>query len=307
MLAQRSHFRILPLSSLRAAVAQDFAASPRRGPCGPGAASSLNLSLRTPPPSSGRRRRHHRPVRTGPSRRPGSQHVLEPESDPLLLHLHLPRYRMTRAVREYGLQQLRETGVLAIAAERRWSQCRHPVTTAQAVGPGPLSVLAFWSTTSRTPPTRCCWGRAGAALEFLIDACDQPPKSRSGTGRKMPHRSLEVITGISHPGRCELGGVQVASRLVKSSLETRERMGDHVGPHLLASTRRIAARVRAETLRTLRTEHCHRGRHRSAWTDLGRLRGIALSDQHEASCHGSSRESPAITASGPAEGGARSR
>lgn len=49
-----------------------------------------------------------------------------------------------------------------------------------------------------------------------------------------------------------------------------------------SSTLRIAARVRAETPRTFRTGHCHRGRHRSARTALGRLRGIALSDQHEA-------------------------
>ncbi|MFJ3895494.1 hypothetical protein [Streptomyces sp. NPDC090083] len=55
------------------------------------------------------------------------QHVLETQSDPLLLHP--PRYRMTRAVREYGLQQLRETGELDIATERRWSQARHLVTT----------------------------------------------------------------------------------------------------------------------------------------------------------------------------------
>ncbi|GHH55941.1 hypothetical protein GCM10018773_61070 [Streptomyces candidus] len=48
-----------------------------------------------------------------------------------------------------------------------------------------------------------------------------------------------------------------------------------------SSTWRIAARVRAETPGTRRTGYCHRGRHRSARTVLGRLRGIALSDQHE--------------------------
>jgi hypothetical protein len=49
-----------------------------------------------------------------------------------------------------------------------------------------------------------------------------------------------------------------------------------------SSTRRIAARVRAETRWTRWTTTCLRGRHRSARTAFGRLRGIALSDQNHA-------------------------
>lgn len=77
--------------------------------------------------------------------------------------------------------------------------------------------------------------RQGAALEFLIDARDQSTQVLFGSGRKVQHRPLQIVTSVFHlyPRRADLGGVQVAARLLEGPLEPRERIRDRVGPHLL--------------------------------------------------------------------------
>lgn len=77
------------------------------------------------------------------------------------------------------------------------------------------------------------WLRQSTALQLFIDARDQSAQVPFGSRRKVPHRPLQVITGIVYPGRAEREGIQVPARLIESPLDTREGSSDRVGPHLL--------------------------------------------------------------------------
>lgn len=127
-------------------------------------------------------------------------------------------------------------------------------------------------------------GRVRRSNSASIRATSRPRSIRAPRGRwRMTSSKSSRASSISKPG-CQTsdafsnrpGCLNTRSKRDNAS---KTRSGR---PSRSSSTRRTAARVRAETPRIRCTITCLRGRHRSVRTAFGRLRGIALSGQHHA-------------------------
>jgi hypothetical protein len=127
-----------------------------------------------------------------------------------------------------------------------------------------------------------------------IRSTKRPRSARAPLGRccNATSRSSRP-SSISMPGLSP-GPVRYRP-LPESPLEPAECNGNGVQPQVFGLNTCTAARVRAETPEIRQTGACLHGRHLSARTAFGRLRGIALSDQN----HVGILPRPALSEVGP--------
>ncbi len=125
-------------------------------------------------------------------------------------------------------------------------------------------------------------GRVRRSNSMSICSTSRPRSARAPAGRRLRASSRSSRpSSISMPGLSP-GPVRYRPGCLKAHSNRLRALAMAFGHMNSASTRRIAARVRADTPGIRCTSTCFWGRHRSARTALGRLRGIALSDQHHA-------------------------
>lgn len=122
-------------------------------------------------------------------------------------------------------------------------------------------------------------GRVRRSNSTSIRSTKRPRSARAPAGRysratsRSSRPSSISMPGLSAgPDRYRPGSSKAHSNRLRATATAS-------GQRRSASTRRTAARVRADTPGIRRIGMCFGGRHRSARTAFGRLRGIALSDQ----------------------------
>jgi hypothetical protein len=150
------------------------------------------------------------------------------------------------------------------------------------------------------PLTQPGFGRVRRSNSTSIRSTKRPRSARAPPGRcrRATSRSSRP-SSISMPGLSP-GPVRYRPGCLKAHSKRLRAWATASGQRCSASTRRTAARVRAVTPGIRRTGRCLLGRHRSARTAFGRLRGIALSDQE----HAVILPRPAPSAAGPGHLGA---
>ncbi len=114
------------------------------------------------------------------------------------------------------------------------------------------------------------------------------PKSRlapGGSCRIADSRSSRA-SSTSMPGEQASDAFRYRPGCLKADSKRESASATALGHISWSSTRRIAARVRAETPRTLRTGYCHRGRHRSARTASAARATVAQGREHPGACFG---------------------
>ncbi len=129
------------------------------------------------------------------------------------------------------------------------------------------------------PLTQPGFGRVRRSNSTSIRSTKRPRSARAPLGRcsRATSRSSRP-SSISMPGLSP-GPIRYRPGCLKAHSNLLRALATASGHRFSASTRRTAARVRADTPEIRRTGRCLGGRHRSARTTFGRLRGIALSDQ----------------------------
>lgn len=132
------------------------------------------------------------------------------------------------------------------------------------------------------PLTQPGFGRVRRSNSTSIRSTKRPRSARAPPGRcrRATSRSSRP-SSISMPGLSP-GPVRYRPGCLRAHSKRLRAWATASGQRCSASTRRTAARVRAVTPGIRRTGRCLLGRHRSARTAFGRLRGIALSDQEHA-------------------------
>lgn len=130
------------------------------------------------------------------------------------------------------------------------------------------------------PLTQPGFGRVRRSNSTSIRSTKRPRSARAPLGRcsRATSRSSRP-SSISMPGLSP-GPIRYRPGCLKAHSNRLRASATASGHRYSASTRRTAARVRADTPEIRRTGRCLGGRHRSARTAFGRLRGIALSDQN---------------------------
>lgn len=126
------------------------------------------------------------------------------------------------------------------------------------------------------------FGRVRRSNSTSIRSTKRPRSARAPLGRcrRASSRSSRP-SSISMPGLSP-GPVRYRPGCLKAQSNRLSASATASGHMCSASTRLTAARVRADTPGIRRTGTCLGGRHRSARTAFGRLRGIALSDKNHA-------------------------
>ncbi|KPI22886.1 hypothetical protein OV320_1343 [Actinobacteria bacterium OV320] len=148
------------------------------------------------------------------------------------------------------------------------------------------------------PLTQPGFGRVRRSNSTSIRSTKRPRSTRAPLGRcsRATSRSSRP-SSISMPGLSP-GPVRYRPGCLKAHSNRLRALATASGHRYSASTRRTAARVRADTPEIRRTGTCLGGRHRSARTAFGRLRGIALSDQNHVGTL--PRSAPSERVNGPA-------
>ncbi|GAA2097372.1 hypothetical protein GCM10009801_67650 [Streptomyces albiaxialis] len=101
--------------------------------------------------------------------------VLEPLGDPG--GVHEPRYRMTRAARDFGLERLREAGEFPVAAERRKSHCRRMAAV----------IENLWHTGNQDQAVRFLLGEHDNLTATVRHAAEEPEHVEA---------ALEIVVGL---------------------------------------------------------------------------------------------------------------
>lgn len=124
------------------------------------------------------------------------------------------------------------------------------------------------------------FGRVRRSNSTSIRSTRRPRSARAPLGRRRRAISRSSRpSSISMPGLSP-GPVRYRPGCLKAHSDRLRASATAFGHRYSSSTRRTAARVRADTPGIRRTGTCLQGCHRSARTAFGRLRGIVLSEQN---------------------------